>query len=490
MNAAERIDYRYWKNPHTGVLDSLNFVLQEDQLGSPIFRTGHPQSYGARVQGGTEMLRYYVSSDFDRDEGIVDYNWRNRLSLRSNLEIVPNEKLNVKVDVGFTHSRTRFGGSANIYGLMEQMNFGSPDTTYDKTRGFFRVTPDTAALIQSFEELDRGLASIQIQHTPNPWFSQRLVVGADLGDANSSVLYPRDKDGAKGPFLSDSEGDATLDRRKVTYTSLDYSANARFSAGSNLQFTTSVGAQYYAKHFYTANLKGHGFPDADNTVLAAAATTSAAQERFANKTAGLYLQEEIGLNNRVFITGAVRSDDNSAFGANFDFVTYPRLSLSWVMSEEPFWHVPFISALQMRAAFGTAGQQPDVYAAERTYQPSSGQQGPTITPKNIGNPDLKPERGQELEIGFDAGLWRDRVAVNFTHYEQRTRDAILGRRVAASTGFPDTQFVNIGLVRNWGDELGVDARVLERPSLAVSLGSRSHATRIEWRIWAISPDFT
>jgi outer membrane receptor for ferrienterochelin and colicin len=124
------------------------------------------------------------------------------------------------------------------------------------------------------------------------------------------------------------------------------------------------------------------------------------------------VQEQIGLNNRIFLTGAVRGDDNSAFGANFNFVTYPKVSLSWIINEEPFWHVPLVSALQLRAAFGVAGQQPNVYAAAKTYQASSGQAGTTVTPQNIGNPDLKPSAARNWRLVSTRGFSADRVAVS------------------------------------------------------------------------------
>src|SRR5690606_22154722 len=128
---------------------------------------------------------------------------------------------------------------------------------------------------------------------------------------------------------------------------------------------------------------------------------------------------------RVFLTAAVRGDDNSAFGANYDFVVYPKLSGSWVVSEEPFFSsVPLVNSLKLRTAWGKAGQQPDAFAAIRTYAPVTGEDGtPALTPSNIGNPDVKPEVGEEIEVGFDATAFDERVGLDFTYYSKRTRDA-------------------------------------------------------------------
>jgi hypothetical protein len=175
----------------------------------------------------------------------------------------------------------------------------------------------------------------------------------------------------------------------------------------------------------------------------------------------------------LFLTGALRGDDNSAFGANVDFVTYPKVSATWVLNEEPFWQglLAHLNTVKLRAAWGRAGQQPDAFAAERSYQPVTGSGGASVlTPQNIGNPDLKPERGEELEVGVDAGVLGDRVGTAFTYYHQRIRDAIVPRLLAPSGGFPGSQLVNLGEVTNQGFELSLDARVLNPASLAWDFG--------------------
>lgn len=167
----------------------------------------------------------------------------------------------------------------------------------------------------------------------------------------------------------------------------------------------------------------------------------------------------------------MRGDDNSAFGQNFDFVVYPKFSASWVVSEEPFMEgVNWINDLRLRGAWGKAGQQPDVFAALRTYQPAVGPAGSsTIRPENIGNPDLEPEVGVELELGFDASFLERRVDLQFTYYDQAKKDAIIQVPVKPSVGFPGTQFQNIGEISNRGVEIGLNARAFAGESWDLDL---------------------
>jgi outer membrane receptor protein involved in Fe transport len=180
-----------------------------------------------------------------------------------------------------------------------------------------------------------------------------------------------------------------------------------------------------------------------------------------NKTLGAYIQEQFSWQDRIFLTAAVRGDDNSAFGQNFDFIVYPKFQASWVVSEESFLQdADWLSQLRLRGAWGRAGQQPDVFAALRTYEPTVGPGGTSaLRPESIGNVELEPEVGDELELGFDGSFLDDRLGVELTWYDQTRRDALIQVPVRPSLGFPGFQFQNIGEITNAGLELALNAQV-------------------------------
>jgi hypothetical protein len=91
--------------------------------------------------------------------------------------------------------------------------------------------------------------------------------------------------------------------------------------------------------------------------ISSAATTSGSDARLENNTLGLFVQQQFGYRDRIFLTGALRADDNSAFGDDYDLAYYPKLSASWVLHEEPWWRVRHVDALRLRMAYGASGQQ-------------------------------------------------------------------------------------------------------------------------------------
>jgi TonB-linked SusC/RagA family outer membrane protein len=469
-NAMEKVPTVYSRNS-AGQLESVNLLQNEANGGRPIFQTGHNQSYGASLRGGTDQTRYFVSSDYDRGEGVVDYNRLRKFNTRANVNLVPNERIEFGASLGFVTSRTQFAQAAAGWGIWDQLVWGAPSRLSTPTRGFLRATPEAAGEIESLAKIDRFTGGVQATWRPFPWLNHRVSAGMDVGDETNSILFPRNPAGSNYFFGALSLGQKTVERRRIHYYSLDYVANASFKLTSDVASTTSGGLQYYTKRREEVTVVGQQFPAPPVTTVGGAAVTTGFEDIIENKTFGLFVQQQFGYKNRLFLTGALRGYDNSAFGTNYDFVVYPKVSASWVLSDEPFWNLGPVSTLKLRGAYGRAGQQPDVFAAIRLYQPSTGPGDVSVlTPQAVGNPDLKPEQGNELELGFDAGLWNDRVGLALTYYRQRRTDAIVLRRVPPSTGFPGFQFVNLGEVKNQGFEAELNAQVLAGANLGWDFG--------------------
>ena len=82
---------------------------------------------------------------------------------------------------------------------------------------------------------------------------------------------------------------------------------------------------------------------------------AATQTQTINTTIGAYGQQQFGWRDRLYLTAALRVDNNSAFGEDFKWVTYPKVSLSWVASEEPFWRTNGVVTSMRLPAVTSAG---------------------------------------------------------------------------------------------------------------------------------------
>ena len=95
--------------------------------------------------------------------------------------------------------------------------------------------------------------------------------------------------------------------------------------------------------------------------------------------------------------------------------------------------------------------------------------GAAVTPFNIGNPDLGPERGYETGVGFDVGLFHDRAGTEFTYYFGGTKDAILQEQVAPSEDIRHA-LVNAGALTKHGLELALHGTPYQTKNTEWTLG--------------------
>jgi len=471
-NPEGRIEKNWGLDPLTNQPYQMDLFAQEAALGNSIFRNGYSQGYGVNVRGGSDRVRYYASVDLDQGDGVEPTNDMWRLSTRTNLSMTPTENLDLDVNVGYAQGTTNLACEAGCGGVMWSTVFAVPANRDTEFRGFRDAPPEIYPQATSYwQDFKRTTLSLQLQHSPTPWLSHRLNVGQDAVGEDNNQLTPR-----LAPEVAVFFGGAAalggkfLERRDVETTTLDYSASISLPLGG-LSTTTTFGTQYYRRLTQFIRSEGNTFPAPGLTVVDALAQTFGGEDFIENNTLGFFAQEQIDINDRLFFTAAVRGDDNSAFGANYDVVIYPKFSFSWVIGEEGFFNLPGVSNMKLRAAYGQSGQQPEDFAALRTFEPvTAGNGDAALTPQFIGNADLAPERGSEFEAGFEAGLFDNRFGIDLTYYNARTQDAILSRELPPSAGFPGSQFVNAGEIANQGIELQLNALAYQSQSLNVDLG--------------------
>jgi TonB-linked SusC/RagA family outer membrane protein len=480
-DAQERIGYNYNRNPVTGTVQRWSAVEQEAARGTPLFKSGPSQSYNMALSGGAPQVRYLLSTGYQNEKGIEPTNDLWRYTGRANFSVAVSPSLDVSTSVGLTQAKVHLPLEAGG-GMWFSAYFGqAPRTAADTVRrGFFSAPPEAFwSAFENYQRVSRTMSSVTINHRLREWFTQRLTAGYDqTGEDNDGITQ------RMGPELrrffgnpSDQNGNKTSRRRELSVASVDYAGTLKAQLPRAIVAATSGGAQFFRRNTYTLQARGEGFPAGGLTQVDAAATTFGGEAFLTNTTLGFYAQEQLSLRDRLYVTAALRVDNNSAFGENFSWVRYPKFSVAWVASEEPWWRVPAMGQFKLRAAYGETGQQPATFSALRTFSAiTTGSGSSGVTPNSIGNPDLRPERGKELEVGFDASFLDDRFGAELNLYRRTTIDAILAATVAPSTGYAGavgpsglagTQFVNIGELRTQGVELQAHGTLVRRASFVL-----------------------
>jgi len=469
QDPAGRTGLSYYTNDQ-GEIESFNLYLHEKEFGrGEVFSTGLSHLFNGSMSGGTDQIRYFLSADYADETGVVPENWNRKFTGRMNVGLMPADELSINTSIGYTNQNTRQIQGEIATDVYSQLVWGSPASRNTPQRGFLFAPPEALATPENLGSVNRVTASLEIGYKPLDWLSQRLVVGVDIGEEEDSKLFPRTPEGEINWFSARGLGDKTIGRDHVTFVTTDYAGTISRALTERINGSFSFGFQYYRRSARALTVAGSLFPAPPVTTVDGAATTRGSESFTENATVGVYLQQEFEWNNRLFLTAAVRGDDNSAFGANYDAAIYPKLSGTWMAIEER--PLGPLTQLRLRAAWGKAGQQPGTNAAVRLYNPVTGPGGTSaVTPGAYGNPDLKPEVGVELEMGFDAALFDDRLSLLVTRYSRTTKDAIVQNPLAPSSGFSGSQSVNVGEVKGWGTEVALDARLVEASRMSVSLG--------------------
>jgi hypothetical protein len=168
-------------------------------------------------------------------------------------------------------------------------------------------------------------------------------------------------------------------------------------------------------------------------------------------------------------------------------VFYPKLSASWVISDERFFPSGrFVDQLRLRTAYGASGVQPGTidalpYFSTTTLLGESGERTGVVF-SALGNPDLKPERSTEFEAGIDGTFFNSRLTTEITYYNKLSRDALIERVLPPSAGTGATvRFENLGSVRNRGWEALVNAQIVQSDAFGwdLSLNGTTNDNELE-----------
>jgi hypothetical protein len=460
------------------------------------------------VSGGSESVTYYLSGEWEDENGYLkmpDFarehlfatknlselrddqerpNALTRTNLRANLTAHLNQKLDVTLASGFVSSTQRLPQTDNnTTGLLSNA-FGGPGFSYNQVvhgsglaarqnYGYRLYTPDEFFSESVTQDINRTLLSGTANYRPLSWLSIRGVAGVDFTSREDSDICRRDDcvPGSFGiPFLSGfRENDRTTN---WVYTG-DFSGTANYSLTDNLRARTTVGTQFSKERFERNGAFSWDLPPGATTVTAGA-NPSADEATTESSIVGYFVEHMFSWRDKVFVTGALRTDRNNAFGRNFNRVYYPKAAVSWVLSEEEFFNTPgWLNNLRLRAAYGASGRQPGANDAISFFTPSTsaveGTDSPSLVFSSPGNAELKPERTSELELGFDASFANSRLNLEFTFYNKNSRDALLEVVLPPSQGLATSRWENIGKVNNKGFEAVLNAVVIDQPKLGWDL---------------------
>jgi len=461
-------------------LTPLNFATVPDSAGRVpatrydhqdlIFRDGSQMDHHVSVSGGGGDTRYYLSGAYTEDIGIMRGAAHDKINTRLNVDQgFGNFQLSVGANYIRTSSDLLINGESGEGGILTQIVF-TPTLTdltarNPETNRFINAGgagPNPLEVLEDWEmaqQVNRFVGSLQARWSPIQPVTLSYSFGYDNYSMETSQFIPNGSSVAL-------TGRAVSINRFSNLINNDAVASLTWNMGSAFDMTTSAGMN----HTWTTseNLNATSTELPPGTKLVRGAIMSASQGQVETATLGFFGQQQLGYADRVFLTGALRIDGSSTFGVDERWQMYPKLSGSWVVSEEGFMEGirgSWLDQLRLRAAYGVAGNQPPLGSAYARFDRWPGivniNRNGLVPLAQVGNPNLRPERQREIEAGFDVSVLDDRADLSFTYYDQYVKDLLLLRNFAPSTGVA-SRLENVGELSNKGIELQLNTANFQR----------------------------
>lgn len=435
-----------------------------------VLDNGNTKNFSWSGRGGGQNYGYFLSFSAEDEQGTLPNNKYERYTGRVNFDFTPKENLKLEWSMGLARVFAQLPqNDNNIYGYLGGGLLGNPRTVGTANDGWYATNRQVEAIsnIKNTTMTVRVTPVFTINYTPRPWFRHRINAGVDMTRSEAESFWPKNSIGWYGTATLNS-GQISHARRNRDEISIDYLGSIRGTFLTDLVADLAVGAQAIARRNDLTNATGQGLTTNSANSINAAATTTGGQSYSEEREAGVFAQLDLAWQDRLYMQIGGRLDKNSAFGEEATAFFNPKVGLSYVISEEDFYPSAlqsFMPTLRLRSVWGSTGRSPGSGASLTTFDSSpfaitSNSVASGVIPRNPGNRELKPERGTEIEFGFDAGLFNERVGLEVTYYSKVSSDLILERPLPPSLGFSNDPLVNIGELKNSGWEIGANAQVV------------------------------
>lgn len=190
--------------------------------------------------------------------------------------------------------------------------------------------------------------------------------------------------------------------------------------------------------------------------------TSLQENSYRKQINSLFAAVNLGWKNLLYLDATIRGDKSSTLPTGNNTYIYPSVSGSFVFSEL-IKRGDILPYGKVRLSFAQVGSDTDPYQLGLVYTKSKftypGYTIGFIDNTTIPNKNLKPTRTNSFEVGFETKFFNNRIGIDFTYYNQISKDQIMGMAGSWATGYP-YRLINAGEIQNQGIEIALNTRPL------------------------------
>lgn len=467
-----------------------------------LYRTAPMQNYQLAASGGTDAVRFYLSGNYQDQQGIIINSGYKKYAFRGNIDAKVSDKIRVgfRLSPSYTSNRIATSGGIADYGAIATTVLSTPPLYparnqnggyatsyllhYDDNTTQNIIFNNALAFGEGIQNTMNQFSTVgslftTIDIVKNLQF--KTSINADINIFNSNKFSPS--------FISvnPSAGRsyAATNISWINENTLTY--NNTFNDKHNLNVLAGLTEQ--KSTFNSTLVNANSFPNDLVPTLNAGIVTGGNSMRSEWSLVSLLGRITYDYDGKYLVTAAFRRDGSSRFGKDNKWGNFPSFSAGWRLSEEAFMqNVKAVSELKLRASYGWTGnnQIPDyssvglINGANYILGSGDGSVLSGLALSNLPNPNLGWEQAQAFDLGIDLGLFDNRVFVTADYYNKLTSSLLLNVPVPFSTGF-ESYLNNLGKLRNKGFEFSIESRNIQRKnwSWTTNLNASFNRNKVE-----------
>lgn len=459
-----------------------------------MLRTGIAQNYYVNVNGGSENANYSISYGHADEKGI----FRGNSYIQDNARLKVNARKYIfEFDAGLNFKATQ--SKQPQYSLKEMYSISPLVPVYDESQEYgygltnmsvgdvkmqFPTNRNVMADDHYKNRKDNGYSitgNIGLTMKFAPWLTFKTTYTYDgyyantkyhrakyVASAQEPSLYPYNYE-ANSYWYQQTFENALTFMKDFGKHSVTVMAGSSIIATRKDQSTVDVEGKRTKYEVIDGQLSSselpNGFFDPNSPTINAGkgGTYTGTGTYYEYNRASFFGRLNYSYASRYLLQVTMRTDGSSKFGKNNRWGTFPSVAVGWRISEEEFFpkNTP-ISNLKFRASWGRLGSESalgyyytPVLSNSNTQWMSYLQGGNTWTGMSnlyLTNDDLRWETTDTKNIGFDFGLFNNKLSGTINYYYNTTEDLLIEKVMPPSAGIYNPT-VNVGKMVNRGFEL-------------------------------------
>lgn len=465
---------------------------------------GSVQSYQLSASGGDKGIKYFISGNYNSEDGIMKNSSYDKYSFRAKVDAKISKYVSVGINLTPTYSKTQSSGSD----LTDYSRFPSwipvrhntaTAALTGKTAGNYAQPSDFNGTTLSgigyngevwqltgqspFSSSNQNPVSVRERTSiftddyrlqSNAYLTIDIMPGLQFKTSNGVYLSYKEYNNKQQTSASKAGVPNNLNRQTTLHTdllsenTLNYTKTlGKHEIGALLGYTMQKSGNKYNQ------IVGTNFPDeqmlsfnlASALLLNSSSVEGTTSYYYSDALISYLGRINYAYNGKYMVSASFRTDGSSKFAEGNKWGNFPAASIGWRASEENFMKkFEWLSNLKLRASIGLTGNNNiPQYSYMNTINTSNyvlgtGNgtlvSGMTSNNTSLGNPDITWEQTQETNYGIDLGFFKNRFNLSLEYYDSNTIQLLLQQPAMYITGH-QSFWNNIGKVNNKGIEIEI-----------------------------------